>query len=265
MLFRRILIAAFAVSIVTGLAFALGQHFQVSQLIYAAEAFEGGGAAEAAHQHASAEHVAEHGHHHGENEAAAGHGHGHGGDAWAPADGGERIFFTALSDIFVALAFSVLMLVTMSAAYLYRGTTVGPVRGLAWGAAGFAVFFAAPSFGLPPELPGMQAAGLQARQLWWIATVACTAGALGLFGFARGWKKAPGIVLLAIPHLVGAPHPHGGAFAGMGPDTVAAMGELHQQFIAATAVTNAAFWLLLGLACGWAVQNWVLRDVRNAA
>lgn len=265
MLFRRILTAALAVSIVTGLAFALGQHFQVSQLIYAAEAFEGGGAAEATHHQDGAGHDAEHGHHHGETAADHGHAHGHGGEAWTPADGGERIFYTALSDIFVALAFSVLMLVAMSATYLYRGTTVGPARGLAWGIAGFAVFFAAPSLGLPPELPGMQAAGLQARQLWWIATVACTAAALGLFVFARGWKKAPGVVLLAIPHLVGAPHPHGGAFAGMELDTVATMSELHQQFIAATTVTNAAFWLLLGLACGWAVQNWVLRDDRNAA
>ncbi len=47
--------------------------------------------------------------------------------------------------------------------------------GLLWGLAGFVVFVLAPNFGLPPELPGMQAGDLMQRQIWWLATVVLTA------------------------------------------------------------------------------------------
>src|SRR3974390_3265881 len=41
-------------------------------------------------------------------------------------------------------------------------------EGLMWGLAGFAVFTLAPGLGLPPELPGVPAAPLLSRQLWWV-------------------------------------------------------------------------------------------------
>ena len=39
-------------------------------------------------------------------------------------------------------------------------------RGLLWGLAGFAAFSLAPAQGLPPELPGAEAADLGLRQAW---------------------------------------------------------------------------------------------------
>jgi len=53
--------------------------------------------------------------------------------------------------------------------------------GLLWGAAGFLIFSGSPALGLPPELPGMTAAALDARQTWWIGTVIATAIGIGLF------------------------------------------------------------------------------------
>ncbi|MEI2612914.1 MAG: CbtA family protein [Candidatus Promineifilaceae bacterium] len=41
-------------------------------------------------------------------------------------------------------------------------------------------FQLAPAFGLPPELPGMAAADLGARQVWWCGTALATG--VGIFG-----------------------------------------------------------------------------------
>ena len=75
-----------------------------------------------------------------------------------------------------------------------------------WGLAGFVVFTAAPGLGLPPELPGMPVADLTARQTWWIATAAATAGGLCLLAFrSAAWAAVLGLALIALPHLIGAP------------------------------------------------------------
>ena len=54
---------------------------------------------------------------------------------------------------------------------------------------------------------------------------------------------AGGVLLLAIPHLFGAPQPE--VHASLAP---AAMGE---AFIRASLLTNALFWTALGLAAAW--------------
>src|SRR5947199_99021 len=88
------------------------------------------------------------------------------------------------------------------------GYTIDARRGLIWGAAGFVVFALAPAIGLPPELPGMEAAALVARQQWWFLTAAATAGGLGLIIFAKpAALRVVGIVLIVLPHLIGAPAP----------------------------------------------------------
>ena len=113
-----------------------------------------------------------------------------------------------------------------------------------WGLAGFAAFSLAPSLGLPPELPGAAAAGLAERQAWWLMTAALTALGLGVIAFARiAWLRPLGLVLIAVPHIVGAPQPeqHGGL----------ASGELADAFVIAVIVTSAVFWLVLGGVSGW--------------
>ncbi len=164
--------------------------------------------------------------------------------AWAPADGLERTLFTAAADIVVALGFA-LLLVAVDAGL---GRRLDLRRGLLWGVAGYGIFFLAPSLGLPPEVPGTEAAALGDRQAWWLLTVACTAGGLGLIVFRRAlpWRLA-GLALIVAPHAVGAPRPE--VAGSVAPEALA------QAFVVATAWTNAVFWLALGGLVGYFSQR----------
>lgn len=74
------------------------------------------------------------------------------------------------------------------------------------GLAGFAVFTIAPGLGLPPELPGVPAAPLLSRQIWWVTSALATAAGLGLIVFRRSIAAAiAGVILIMLPHLIGAP------------------------------------------------------------
>ena len=113
-------------------------------------------------------------------------------------------------------------------------------QGLLWGLGGFLAFAALPALGLPPKLPGMEAGPLVERQLWWVATAAASVAGLGLLAFARPlWLRPLGLVLLALPHIVGAP---------LGSGESAVPPELAQRFVIASLATAALFWLALGLA-----------------
>lgn len=258
MLFRRIILSALVVGAVTGGLFGLAQHVSASQIIHAAETYEGGAAAETAAGGSATGDAAARGHDHGDE---AGHAHDHGGAAaWEPSDGAERVAYTVLADVFVAIGFGTLLLVAMYTARRYRGAATGPARGALWGLAGFVAVFAAPALGLPPEVPGAAAAPLEQRQLWWLATALVTATGLGLIAFAPRWQKLAGLALLPMPHLFGAPQPQGPMFTHPDPAAVQALEALHTRFIVSTTLTNAIFWALLGVACGWALQRWVLPD-----
>lgn len=167
-------------------------------------------------------------------------------ESWAPGDGAERTFYTAVSNIVTGIAFS-LMLV---AVYLLRGKSVDINSGMLWGAAGFAVFALAPALGLSPELPGMTAAALESRQVWWIGTVIATAIGIGLFTETKSiLPKIVALALLAAPHLIGAPHPF--LFESNVP------AELSAQFAIASLVTSAFFWLVLGATSGYLFKKLV--------
>ncbi len=160
--------------------------------------------------------------------------------AWAPEDGIERTLFTVLANVLTGVGFGLILV----AAVTLSGRHVDPGRGVLWGLAGFAVFTLAPALGLPPELPGMVAADLGARQTWWIGTVISTTGGLALIVFARPrLLKGLGVALLLAPHAVGAPHP--GQFGGKVP------GELAAEFAVASLFTAALFWTALGGFAGY--------------
>ena len=167
-------------------------------------------------------------------------GHGHGDDGWKPADGLERVAFTAVADILTAIGFALLL----SGAYVLSRRRVAWREGLVWGLAGFAVFTLAPSLGLPPELPGMPATALGPRQEWWIATAGLTAAGLGLLLVRyRLWAAALGILLIVAPHLWGAPPPS--TEASLVPE------PLWRDFVVAVMVTNFVSWVLLGSVTGF--------------
>ena len=94
--------------------------------------------------------------------------------------------------------------------------------GLLWGAAAFLVFQMLPAIGLPTELPGNAAADLTVRKLWWAMAAFASAIGLACIAFGRNWGLwSAGIVALALPHLIGAPHPT--QLSGVAPPEIAAL------------------------------------------
>ncbi len=238
-MFNRMVRTAAAAGLLAGLLLTGVQHLQVTTIIAQAEVLES--AADAApvvhihadgarHTHEAEQEVA----HEADHEAP----HEHGG--WQPEDGVERTFYTALADVSMAVGYGLLL----AAAIGLRGRPVDWRLGLLWGVAGYAVFFLAPSIGLPPELPGTAAAPVAARQGWWIATAMSTATALAMLAFGRHWAlKLAAIALLVVPHLVGAPQPL--VHASVAPE------HLQRSFVYATALANGVFWLALGALTGF--------------
>ena len=178
---------------------------------------------------------------------SAGSGHEHDHDAtvaWQPHDGFERIGVTVLTDVATGIGFA-LLLVALSE---LCGQHLNWRRGLYWGLGGFAAVALAPALGLPPELPGTQAAALLDRQVWWVATAALTAVGLALVFLVR--KPLPvlaGVALIALPHLYGVPQPvvHG----SLAPE------ELARKFALAAVLSSLLFWIVLGLLAGFFQQR----------
>ncbi|MBL8268308.1 CbtA family protein [Steroidobacter sp.] len=177
---------------------------------------------------------------------AVAHEHEHGVDEeWSPADGWQRTSFTLAANLVMGLGYSLLLL----GVYLLWRQPSGLLSGAAFGVAGFVVFFAAPSLGLPPELPGTVAAPVSERQLWWAMTAVLTGGGLLLL-FAKpfSWLKAvAGVALVIAPHFVAAPEPE--VHAALAPET------LQHRFQIATSFANAIFWILLGAASSHAFRK----------
>lgn len=251
-IFNGIVRTAAAAGIIAGLLLTGVQHLQVIPIIGQAEVYEasqgaaagepaaGAPASVTAHEHAAPA-GAEHGHGHEDAHAhASEEAHSHGG--WEPEDGLERTLYTVLADVSMAVGYALLL----AALICLRGnaSAINWRSGLLWGAAGYAVFFIAPSLGLPPELPGTAAAPVAARQGWWLCTALSTAVALGMLVFGRKpWLKVGAVALLFVPYLAGAPQPLVHASA--------APAELASSFIVATALANAVFWLALGGLTGY--------------
>ncbi|MBS7560269.1 MULTISPECIES: CbtA family protein [Pseudomonas] len=219
---KRIAQTAGFSGLLAALLLTLLQSFWVAPLILQAETYEQAPAVEA-HEHA----------------AGAMAGHSHDAEAWEPEDGWQRVLSTTGGNLVVAVGFALML------AGLY--TLRAPSRtsqGLLWGLAGYATFCLAPTLGLPPELPGTAAADLVQRQVWWIGAAASTAVGLALIVFAGNWLlKLLGAAIIAVPHVIGAPQPE--------VHSMLAPQALETQFKIASQLTNAAFWLALGLISAW--------------
>lgn len=241
-MFRSLVLCACLIGVVLGLTMTAMQAVGVTPILLAAEQYE-----------VSDDPQASAGGHH-DHEHAGPAGHPHDEEAWAPADGAERLFYTAVSNMFAGIGFSAILLVVMNQLRERGRLVLTPGRGLMVGGLCYLVVFVAPSLGLPPEIPGAAAAALESRQLWWLATVAMTAAGLGLLILARGWKRGLGLPLLLAPYAW-VPAPEGPLFSNPDPQAVVALTELHHEFIWASGLTNLAFWLLAGLLCAIALKR----------
>lgn len=229
----RVLLAVLLCGVTAGFAMGVMQQVRLTPLILHAETFEGGDATqvpevtttpEAAHSH---------------DAAAPEAGHTHDAEAWMPADGLERSLYTFTASMLAGAGFAAIL---AGIAYL-AGMTITRQNGWVWGLCGFLAFSLAPSAGLPPELPGMPAADVTLRQLWWAFTVATTGAALWLLASRReAWAIVAALALALAPHVIGAPQP--AEHASLVPAPLAA------SFAGLVLAANALMWLIIGTLLG---------------
>ncbi|MCC6982374.1 MAG: CbtA family protein [Bauldia sp.] len=228
-MFRNIVFSAFGAGLAACLIVSLVQIFTTQPLILHAEVYEeaGGGHEHAAPVAGAAEETA-----HDEEEE------------WAPGEGFERVFYTVLANLLMGVSVSLVLVGAMA----LKGDAVDARTGLFWGIGGFLAVSLLPGLGLPPELPGTEAADLGARQAWWLATAAASAAGLAALAFGRQWGwKAGGIALIVAPHLIGAPE---------APTLEAAYpAVLAGEFVIASLVASAVLWAAAGFFGGWLHQR----------
>jgi cobalt transporter subunit CbtA len=165
--------------------------------------------------------------------------HEHSADAWEPRDGLERNAYTAAANVLTAIGFAMLLAAIFAMRSGNSGAGVSWHEGLTWGLAGFAVFTLAPGLGLPPELPGVPAAPLLSRQIWWVLAVLSTAGGLGLIFLRRSAPASiAGLICLVSAHLIGAPE--------LDHVETNVPSALSHQFVVAVTLTSLIFWFMLG-------------------
>ncbi|MFK7816996.1 MAG: CbtA family protein [Gammaproteobacteria bacterium] len=227
-LFNKIFLIALISGAIAGLMLGGLQHFTVVPMILEAESYE---ISDTNETHTADEET----------------------EAWGPKDGAERTFFTITNSVIVGIGFGLLL----SACYAIRRKVTWQ-QGALWGLAGFIAFHLAPSFGLPPELPGDAAAQLEQRQVWWTLTVILTALGLWIIAFQpKPYLKLFGVALLALPHIFGAPQPE--VHQGLAPES------LRTAFRISSLATNAVFWVVLGLVSAYTFNRLENRTEKTTA
>ncbi len=238
MLFRRTILSALFIGLIAGLVLSAAQIITVNPIIFEAETYE----LAVPHQHS--------GH---------SHSHEHQVESWAPKDGAERTGYTVFANVAAGIGFASIILALMSQLHIHDSRPLTVFKGLLWGGAGYAVFFLAPSIGIPPEIPGIEAPPLAERQFWWFSSALCTgAGLLTLF-FAAPKCKVIGGAIILIPYIIGVPAHDGALFSHPDPLAVMALTHLHQEFIVASGLSNLLFWITLGALSSCLLNVWVFR------
>lgn len=215
----------------------LGEEYETGAAVHYAGVAPATEAAEATEEHSHVPGTPEHSH-----DTAEAHDHGDGEEVSTFT----RNLWTTVFFGLVYVAYALILVAGFGLARVY-GKVITAREGLLWGVAGFTAFQLVPAMGLAPELPGTLAADLGARQLWWWGTVAATVAALGLLGYGRSLATAGlAVVLLAVPHVIGAPELEG--FSGVAPPEVAG------AFSARVLGVGLAVWALMGWVAGhvWA-------------
>ncbi|MCA0433932.1 MAG: CbtA family protein [Proteobacteria bacterium] len=229
----RVLLAAILAGLAAGLVMSVIQHVRLTPLILHAEVFEEK-SAEGGHDHATPP---------AQPEAAVpaegtatAETHEHDEDAWAPADGLERTFYTTMFSMLAGAGYAL----ALAGVALLAGLNITRQNAVLWGLSGFLAVSLAPAVGLPPELPGMPAADVTMRQIWWAATVLFTGAGLYLLATRQNAVGiAIAIVLFIAPHLYGAPEaPTSDSHVPAG---------LAAEFAANSLAANLVMWVLIGV------------------
>lgn len=220
----RVVTTALGAGVIAGIFLSALQHFTLVPLIRQAEVYEQASPPAATHALA------------GETTPVGGtEAHEHEEDAETPSTEA-----TIIMTIGYAIGYALLL----TGAFAISGRTLSGREGVLWGLAGFAIFALAPSMGLAPEVPGAVAADVSARQVWWVGCAVSTAAGLAALVLGnRSWLIPAGLLLLAAPHIIGAPQPVGES-AGLAPP------ELAAEFAARALGVAAIFWSMIGWVAG---------------
>ncbi len=225
----RVLFAAILAGFAAGLAMTTIQNWKTTPLILKAEAFEKANA-EAAGEPKKAETAQ------ATNPPAK-------PEPWAPSEGFERIAYSVVADIIVAIGFA-LMLV---AASLLTKIDITPQNGAYWGLLAFAVFNLIPASGLQPDLPAMPAADLLSRQIWWWSAVVAGIIGVGLIALRGGVLfSVIGVAIILVPHIIGAPQPES-------HETTIPV-YLIQPYVANSMLMMAVTWVVAGITLGFTLR-----------
>jgi cobalt transporter subunit CbtA len=237
----RVILAALLAGIAAGLFYGAIQHVRLTPLILEAEKYENAGDGHS-HDHGAAATTTTT----TEQKPAPAAEPAAEEEAWAPADGAERTKYTFLASIVAAAGFAALL----AGVSLLTGIRITRGNGILWGLAGFLAVHVATGASLPPELPGMPAGDLLARQVWWVGTILATGIAIWLFTQRdEMWAKVAAVIFVALPHIIGAPLPpthESGVPAG-----------LSAAFAANTIAAAALMWLAIGGFLGIAMDRFV--------
>ena len=243
----RYLLAALVAGLLAGALQTVVQQAKVVPLILEAEKYEGGAAPEN-HEHTSglnlsiaskalAQETTQQ-----STPAAPAAEEEESGMLW----GVGRTTGTLMGDLVTGAGFALIMM----AASLLLGQPVTVANGALWGGVAWLSSHLLPAIGLPPELPGFPAAELFDRQMWWTGTV--IASAIGFYLIIlrkEPWLKAVGVVLLIVPHVIGAPH------AADESTNVPAI--LAAEFAVAALSAGLFFWVMIGLFMGAINDRWL--------
>ena len=156
---------------------------------------------------------------------------------------GDRSLMTWGATTATYIGFALILVAGMAMAER-SGNQITPRTGLLWGLGGFVAIQLMPAIGHPPELPGNAAANLEARQMWWGLTAAASTIGVACLAFGKNWGVwIAGIAALALPHLIGAPHPS--TLTGPTPPEIAAL------FTARSLGIGFFSWVILGCLAGY--------------
>ena len=122
--------------------------------------------------------------------------------------------------IYIGYAF--LLISAMTLRLQTSGDRITFHQGIVWGIIGYIAVHLAPAISLPPEVPGVAAAEVQSRQIWWFTTVFLTVIGIWLIAFKPKIKYFfIGSTLIIAPHIFGAPEPN--VFTGPAPTEIGAL------------------------------------------
>lgn len=223
MYFRNLVLSAFTIAIIAGLFFSAYQALFITPIIIDSEIYEVLGPATLGQV-----------------------------EAWSPEDGLERHSWSFATNFLLCFAYALILLSIMA-----TKTSVNIAKGFFWGGAAYLTIFVAPALGLPPEIPGMEAAYLEGRQTWWWLTIILTAISLWLIAFQSPLNKGIGLVLIITPHIIGAPQPEFHGFANTDPKAIEALTLLWHDFIFQTGIANALLWMVIGGLSGYFVEKFI--------